>query len=635
MDSTHKPGTDFYKFATGNWIEYHPWNKEYARWTAFSMLDDEVDHQLYQLILELKNDVNNAYSLNMSKFYNKMSDYETRNSLGGSVLKRHIDRINACNSKDELIQLMSSEYIKESFLNTSIGEDEKNPGFYIINMYQNLSFGNRDYYSSVSDDENKLKVINTWKEVCKKVMLALDLEESLIDNIIETYFKYENEIAVYAYSMEQLDEFVNNYHMMSVDEASEVLDYDIRHYLSLHNFNETEEINICQIEPIKKAFQILSDISLDDLKLVCLYKFICSSFKSLSDEVRDLAFEFENKIYGTEKQPDKWKREVSTMTSVFGEIISQIYVQKYFDESSKKYIEDMIGDLKVSFKSIINNQTWLSDKTKQIAVEKLASMKYKIGYPNKWLDYSDMEIDNSLCYFDMTIELSKYFYKKEYDRCYNKQVDKELWYMNPYEVNAYYDPCSNEIAFPAGILQNPFFDKNGTDAMNYGAIGSVIGHEMTHGFDMNGRMFDLNGKMIDWWTNEDSEKFIELTKDTVNQFNQIESGVRDLKINGELTVNENIADCGGLRIAYLALLNKYNGELTKEQKQDFFISYAQTESAVYTDEIMEYQVLNNTHSPSFARVNGTLPMIDEWYDAFDIKETEKLYIEKDKRSKLW
>lgn len=633
INKEYKPGEDFFKFATDKWIDYHTWNKEYSRWGTFSALDEEVDNQLRDMLSELKNDSNNPMAVQMNKFYAKLSDYKTRNSENGSPLLKYIERINSTSSKDELLKLVISEYLLELFICTGICEDEKSPDDYIICMQQSLFFDNRDYYDTVSTDDNKLKYIRKFKEVVKEAFDYLNISDS--EDLIETYFKYESLIAIPAYSQEELDVSENNYHMLSVDELSKDFNYDIKKYLSWFGFNETDEVNVCQIEAVKKGFELLNDISLADLKKCCVFSFVLSNMNKLSEQVKDIMFEYNKFAYGTEQQPPRWKRELGTMQRIFKTQFSQLYVEKHFDESAKNRVIKMVENLRFAFRKIILNQTWLSDSTKETALDKLSKMKYKIGYPNKWLDYSDMIVDDSLNYLDMYIDIERYFNRKFIERCYNKKVDKELWFISPQTVNAYYNPVANEIVFPAGILQDPFFIKDGSNAENYGSIGVVIGHEMTHGFDTNGRIYSPSGVMDDWWTGEDAEKFKALTIDTIEHFNMIETGIDGLNVNGELTKNENIADCGGLRIAYLAFLYENDGHLTKQQQQDFFLAYAQTWSSVYTDESLEYQVKNNTHSPCFARVNGTLPMIDEWYDAFDIIENDKLYINPEKRSKLW
>lgn len=635
FDTSYSPGDDFFKFATNKWIDYHPWNKEYSRWGTFSALDEKVVHQLRDLLAELKNDVNNPYAVEMNKFYNKMTDYETRETAGGSYLNKHIYRINSVQSKEELISLMHNEYCINLLVSTGLAEDEKSPDDYIVYMYQMLSFENRDYYSSVSNDDDKLKYICKWKEIAHDAFYEAGISEEYSYELIENFFRIENEIAVPAYSNEELDVPELNYHMMTIEEASKELDYDIKSYLDLLGFKETDKLNICQIEPVRRAFELFGSLSLNDLKKYATYKFVHSNLSILTEKIKDIVFEYNRFAYGVEKRPERWKSELATMEELFSEIFGKVYISKYFDEASKHRMEALVETLRTSYGKIIMSQDWLSDKTKETAMEKLSKMTYKIGYPNKWIDYSDLFVDDTLNYVDLNIELGKYFYRKFFERCYNKKVDKELWHMSPQTVNAYYNPCINEIVFPAGILQDPFFIKDGTDAENYGSIGVVIGHEMTHGFDSNGRVFDPSGCMNDWWTPEDADKFTEYTADTIEHFDTIECGVRDLKVNGELTKNENIADCGGLRIAYLALSDKYNGQLSKFQKQEFFLAYAQTWSCVWTDESMEYQIANNVHSPNFARVNGTLPMIDEWYDAFDINENDKLYLNKEKRSKLW
>lgn len=664
LDRSVNPGEDFYKFATGNWIKYNKQPDDKPSWGSFDVLAENVLVQLRDLIDEMKND-NDVISRKISDFHSVMTNYDKRNSEGFAPLKVHLDKIDSLERKEDVHKYLVREMLTEIFFSTGIGPDNKNAVHNEVHMNQSLLLGNKEYYTSniIKTKETMVK----YKEVAKKVLLNSGYDESVAVDMIETYFRYEQKIAEVAYSYEKLDKPEENYNMMTLEEASKAIDFNLKEYLSWLDMNETDKIIICQPEPIKAGIDIIKEMSLDDFKKCVKFYLIMENCCLLSEDYGEIMFEFTQFMTGAKKRTEKWKRIVKRINNLFSESIGKKYAERYFSGNAKRRMVEMIGNIISAYRDIISEQEWMSEQTKKYAIEKLNSMTYKIAYPDKWKDYSDMPIDTNKNYFELCLELSKYFHKRSLKEYYNKDVDKDEWPMFPQTVNACYMPTMNEICFPAGILQSPFFDKDADDAVNYGAIGVVIAHEITHGFDTCGRLFDIDGNMKDWWTEEDSEKFNSLTENTKNHFNEL-NVLSDLKCDGELTLNENLADYGGLKIAMIALekvmenVVRETGDLLNMKdehgehffsekfinekyglsrdgftwKQRFFLSYANVWAGVETEEIIRNSTLNNCHSVHYMRVNGTLPMFDEWYEAWDLnKENCPMFVEKEKRAKIW
>lgn len=620
-------GADFFKMCCDKWIDYHDKPAEYARWCTFSALDEEVIKQLKVLLEERLLVREDKMSLEIQKFYRLMRDYDERNRLGALPLKKYIDEIKSATSKEALFEYLKHQY---STVLCSIGlePDDRDSDNYIVSLSQSMLFGNRDYYL----DEKKLEKIRVWKRVYKEAILMTGLlDESEIDEMFSVMFDYETKIAEVAHSVEDLQVPEKNYNKISVSDLSDKVGFDVQNILHSLLYDKTEFVMVRQMEPVVLGLRMVNEMSLDDLRNIVLFQTVVSLLGKTTEDIKEKLFEYDREIYGIEQRTPLWKREIGKMESVFSEEFSKLFVTEYFSDKKKNAVIEMVENLRSSFREIIERQIWMSDETKQFAINKLMKMKYKIAYPDNWEDYSDLYVNSDLNYVDCCLELSKYFYRKTVERCYNKKVDKSKWYMSPQTVNAYYDPTENEIVFPAAILQRPFYSEEQSLGENYGAIGVVIAHEMTHGFDASGRCFDADGNLSDWWNSEDEDKFNELTVDVIDHYDNIEV-FDDLHCNGQLTLNENIADCGGLRIALNALKKLTDDE---EEMRKFFISYAQNWAGVMTDEMKRECVLNGVHSLNEVRVNGTLPMIDDWYRVFGIGENDKLYLDKEKRSKLW
>ena len=400
------------------------------------------------------------------------------------------------------------------------------------------------------------------------------------------------------------------------------------------------EISVSQPEPILEVCRMVQELPLDQLKAYTEFKLINDAANSLDDQFRATYFDFYGRtMSGAQQDRPRWKRAVGVVEGVLGEAVGHMYVEKYFPESSKQKMLTLVKNLQEALAERIQQQDWMSEATKARALEKLKAFYVKIGYPDKWMDYSALQINDSLSFYDNLVQAAEFMHAYNVEKRVNKPVDREEWFMTPQTINAYYNPTTNEICFPAGILQPPFFNPNADDACNYGAIGVVIGHEMTHGFDDQGSQFDKDGNMKNWWTEEDQAKFKEKTKAMADFFDKIEV-LPGMYANGQLTVGENIADHGGLNVAFQALqkamkanpLGKKDG-FTPEQR--FFLSYGLIWANNIREDMLRQLNKIDPHSPGRWRVNGALPHIDAWYDAFGITKKDPLFVPKSKRVEVW
>ena len=453
---------------------------------------------------------------------------------------------------------------------------------------------------------------------------------------VEKLYAMEERMAKSFYKKEKLRDPLANYHKKSYNEFKDELsgfDWDV--YFDARGV-KPEYINIAQPEAIQESIAIINSADLNLIKTYLKFKIVDGSVSLLDDETYDIAFDFYNReMSGQKEKKPRWKRSVAKINSSLGEMVGQLYVEKYFPESAKKRMEKLVENLRRALGDRIKSLTWMGEETKKQALQKLSTFRAKIGYPDKWRDYSELEIKNDSLFENMmrVAEFEDAFWLNKV----GKEKDSTIWYMNAHEVNAYYDPSANEICFPAGILQYPFFDMDADDAFNYGAIGSVIGHEMTHGFDDSGRHFDMDGNMKDWWTETDAKQFESRANIMKQHFNNIVVAP-NTHANGEFTLGENLADYGGVTIAYDAY--KKFGEKSEDalgltSDQRFFVAYSMTEASNITDEALLKQTKTNEHSLGRWRVNGILPHVESWYEVFDIKPTDKLYIAPEKRVKLW
>lgn len=644
MDLSVKPGTDFYQYAAGGWLKSHPLDAEHTNNGAFTDLYEENQKRIQELILEYASKPQKQGTLEqkIGTLYNMLMDSVRLNREGWEPLKPTLARIAAIKTNKEY-QLVTAELDRRGentmMFGVGVGADMRNASMNIVSVGQGgLGLGTRDYY--LNNDPQTLKVREAYKTYLKNLFKMVGNDEAIATKKVDAIMAIETRIAKVSYSKVQLRDIDKNYHKMSYNDL--VLNFpgiDWGNVFLQTGFPPFDAVDVGQPEPIHEVEKILADTNLDDLKAYAEIKVISGATSQLSDAFRAESFKFSSVLSGAQQDRPRWKRAVATVSNVFGEAIGKLYVEKYFPESSKQRMIELVKNLQEALAQRIQEATWMSAATKAQAKDKLDNFIVKIGYPDKWRDYSGLQINDKLSLYANMQNVSEFFLQDELSRKVNKPVDKMEWGMTPQTINAYYNPTTNEICFPAAILQPPFFDPNADDAVNYGGIGAVIGHEMSHGFDDQGSQFDKTGNQRDWWTAQDKKNFQERSKVLVDHFGKVEV-VNGKKVNGQLTLGENIGDNGGLNIAFRALQNSMKTKPLKTldgftPEQRFFLSWARVWAGNARPEYLEYLITVDPHSPNMARVNAALPEIDAWYDAFKIKKGDKLFIPANKRAHIW
>ena len=643
MDTTVAPGTDFYRYATGGWAGAHPLTAEYSRFGSFEQLDENNAKQLRELIEQIAVQENAEGSLEakIAAMYNSAMDSVNLNRQGIEPIREDLQRIDRCYDKAELFRLYSSLQLNgvDGMFNFRIDADIKDSKNNLVMITQSgLHMGQKEYYLDTDSattairDAYKAYMANLFRR-CK-----VAAEAELADRV-EAAFSIETQLATASKSLTDLRDDEANYHKMTFDSLLQTFpSIQWKHYFGVLGAMDVREVNVCQPEFIHAVEAVWEAMPLEALKDYVRWQLIDGASSYLDDAMRAATFGFYGTVLsGRQEDRPRWKRAVTATEGALGEAVGQLYVEKYFPAAAKERMLKLVKNLQVALGQRIDAQEWMSDSTKAVAHEKLDAFIIKIGYPDKWKDYSALELGRN--YWENQKATSVWAYRDMIANKLNKPVDNTEWYMPPQMVNAYYNPTTNEICFPAGILQPPFFDMAADDAFNYGAIGVVIGHEMTHGFDDQGAKYDKDGNLRQWWTAEDTERFEQRTHVMRDFFNQIEV-LPGLMANGQLTLGENMADHGGLQVAYQAFKNatkdaplENQGSLTPEQR--FFIAYAGVWAGNIRDEEIRKRTKSDTHSISRWRVNGALPHIDAWYEAFGITEADPMFVPKSERVTIW
>ena len=642
LDTTAVPGNDFFRFACGGFNDSHPLTAEYSRYGAFEMLMEDNQKQLKEMIEEFASKENPAGSQGqkIGDLYNLAMDSVKLNADGIAPIKPMLDRIAAISDKNQIMQVKAEMFnngIGTYFSNYVYG-DPKNSTLNIFQIAQGgINLGEKEYY--LDTDESTTAIREQYKLYITKLFTLAGFSEDEAKQKMADVMEVETAIAKASYSAVERRNPEANYHKMSYDELKKTfpgIDWDA--YLKALGVEGVTELNVEQIEPIKEVEKLINTLPISRHISYLQYNLLDAAASYLSDDFVAARFDFYGKVLsGRQANQPRWKRAVNAVNGMLGEIVGQMYVEKYFPAAAKERMVALVKNLQAALGERIQAQEWMSDSTKVRAMEKLSTFHVKVGYPDKWKDYSDLNIEKD-SYWANVCRAAQWGTKDMFSRI-GKPVDKDEWLMSPQTVNAYYNPQTNEICFPAAILQYPFFDMNADDAFNYGAIGVVIGHEMTHGFDDQGRQYDKDGNLKDWWAEGDGDRFNERTKVMVDFFNNIEV-LPGLKANGQLTLGENIADHGGLNVSYLAYKNATkNNPLPEEDgftaDQRFFIAYATLWAGNIREEEIRSRTKSDPHSLGEWRVNGALPHVDAWYEAFGITENDSMYIAPENRCRVW
>lgn len=644
MDLTAKPGTDFYQYATGGWQKAHPLTAEYSRYAQFDALAENNRKQLNELIEQMARCKHKQGSLEqkIGTYYRLAMDSVRRNKEDYAPIQSLLNEVQAINSRKglqyEMARLQSLGI--SNFFHFGCDADLKDAKWNLMQINQGgISMGERDYY--LEEDEPTQKIREAYRTYVSNLFKMTGFNEADAQRAMEAVLTIETRIAKASYSATQQRDVEGNYHKMSYQALlTDFPGIDWSTHFLLSGIPAFKEISVNQPEPIHEVEKILAECNLDELKAYLYFKVVDDATSALSDRFRQEAFNFyDHTMAGAEQDRPRWKRAVSAVEGALGMALGKLYVEKYFPQSSKERMIELVKNLQVALGQRIDAQKWMSDETKQKAHEKLNSFYVKIGYPDEWMDYTKLDIDGSLSYYENRQRAAQFGSAYYIEKHVNKPTDRNEWLMTPQTINAYYNPTTNEICFPAGILQPPFFNAEADDACNYGAIGVVIGHEMTHGFDDQGAQFDKDGNLKNWWTEKDKTNFEKRTKVMCDFFNNIKV-LPDLNANGQLTLGENIADHGGLNIAFQALQNQLKQHpLTNKDgftpEQRFFLSYGLIWANNTREAKLRQLVKSDPHSPARWRVNGALPHIDAWYKAFNITSKDPLFIPKKSRVDVW
>ena len=644
LDTTAIAGDDFYQYACGGWMKNNPLTGEYSRFGTFDKLAEDNREQLRTLIADIAAQENTAGTVaqKIGDLYNMAMDSVARNERGMEPIRPVMERIAALKNNKVVMPLVAELSRKGmgSFFHVYIDADIMDSKQNLVQIYQGgISLGEKEYY--LDTDEATTNIREAYKKHIVNMFRLAGLDEKAAEKKMKAVMKLETAIAEKSYSAVEQRNPAANYHKMTLAEMqNEFKGIDWNEYFTILGINGLEELSVSQPEPLAEVARIISEEPTEDIVAYLQWNLLNGSAGELSDAFGDESFDFYGRILsGRKEQQPRWKRAVGVVNNVLGEAVGQMYVEKYFPAAAKERMVGLVKNLQVALGQRIDAQDWMSDSTKMRAHEKLNSFIVKVGYPDTWKDYTGLTIDPAKSYSENLMAANEFFWNDMIARKYGKPVDNTEWFMTPQTVNAYYNPTTNEICFPAGILQYPFFDMNADDAFNYGAIGVVIGHEMTHGFDDQGRQFDKDGNLADWWAPGDGDKFKEKTQVLVDYFNKIEV-LPGLFANGEFTLGENIADHGGLMVSYQAFKNATAKAPLAEKdgftpEQRFFLAYSTVWAGNIRDEQIRVYTKSDPHSLGRWRVNGTLPHIDAWYDAFGITPEHKLYIPAEERAQVW
>jgi len=646
MDKSANPREDFYQFANGSWCKNNPVPSVEARWTSFNILNEKNNENLKKILQDAAADKNaapNSPRQIVGDFYRIAMDTNRIEGEGISHVLKELHNIDKIKDKHELLNVIAKFQKKGISCGFSfdVTQDIKKSDTYICFLSQGgLGLPDRDYYFKQDDKSNRIR--EEYKQYIMKMFQAVDVENSNAPFNVDAIMYIETELASASMTRVERRDMEKQYNKKAISEWNAMYPrLSFREYFDQIQIpmREDQEIIIAQPQYFDKLNMLFDIVALEQWKAYFKWKLINTSANYLNNDINKMSFDFYGTVLnGTKEQKPRWKRVISSANSLIGELVGQEYVKVAFSASSKKRINEMVDNLRESFRARIIKLDWMSETTKQKALEKLSSFSRKLGYPDKWKDYNGLIIKRDMNYLDLYFTCCEFEFRRNVEKL-DKPVDRTEWEMLPQTVNAYYNPVNNEIVFPAAIMQPPFFNPDADDAVNYGAIGAVIGHEFSHGFDDQGSKYDAKGNMNKWWTDDDRKKFDDKTKVLVDQYNKF--FVEDkINVNGELTLGENIADFAGLTVSYDAYQLSLKGKSKKNidgytPEQRFFIGYAQVWKNNARPEYTRQQVMTDPHSPGRFRVIGPLSNMPQFYAAFGVKNGDKMFRDEKDRASIW
>lgn len=639
LDTTVTPGQDFYRYSTGGWQKNNPLGPEYARFGSFDQLRENAVENLNNLFKQMSGMKTAAGSdeQKIVDLYNMGLDSLRLNAEGASPIRKYVDEIYSITDREGLVKAIAKLHNsgESAFFGTGVMADLMDSDTQILYFAQSgLGIGDRDYYT----EERNAAIKEGYRKFLASVfaLAGVDNPEKAADNALAV----EDVLAVNSWTSVQERNIQAQYNPMTTAELVERFPgFDFKTYLAERNIPDQEKLIVGELSYFDAFSSYFATADVDAVKDYLAGMLIQGACGALSDDFYNASFDFfSRQMSGIEQQKPRWKRAMQVPNSILGEAVGKMYVKEYFPESSKKKMTELVANLQKALGQHIDELDWMSDETKARAHEKLAAFRVKIGYPDKWKDYSSLVIDPQNSYYENLKAASEWYVADNMSEI-GQPTDRDEWGMTPQTVNAYYNPTTNEICFPAAILQPPFFNADADDPVNYGGIGVVIGHEMSHGFDDQGRLFDADGNMVSWWTDEDDAKFRAKAELLAAQFNKVEI-VPGLMANGELTTGENIGDHGGLSIAFTAMQNALEGKsrelidgFTPEQR--FYLSYGAIWAQNITDAEKQRLTMLDVHSLAENRVNVSLKNFQSFFDAFGIKEGDPMYLPEADRVHIW
>ncbi|MCM2373099.1 M13 family metallopeptidase [Aporhodopirellula aestuarii] len=634
------PGENFYLYANEQWLENTPIPADKSNYGIFTVLDDETREQVRTLIESAAEDhaPKGTPSQKVGDMYRSVLNMENRNQIGIAPIEPLLQIVNGIDSKESLAEALG-ELVRQGVYGPFapyVSVDAKNSDQYIVYLTQSgLTLPDRDYYL---EDEPRYADLRQELDTYVTDMLTV-LEVADPGAAAEQVVAIEKQIAERQWTKTANRDPEKTYNRKDMSQLAELVEqFPIQQMLQSAEITDQEAVVVSQPSYFSEIDDVISETSIDAWKHYFAFHVIDSYAAFLTEDLERRHFEFHGKaVTGTDEQQPMWKRAVDATGSVLGEVVGQLYVERHFTPEAKARMNELVENLKAAFAERIMSRPWMSEGTKKQALAKLAKFTTKIGYPDEWKDYSELQITDASPATNM-IAAAEFEFERDLAKL-GGPIDRNEWHMTPQTINAYYNPTMNEIVFPAAILQPPFFNMAADDAVNYGGIGAVIGHELSHGFDDKGSKYDGDGNLRNWWTPKDREEFEKRASGLVEQYNEFKP-YEDMNVNGELTLGENIGDLGGLAVSYAAYRLSLGDKkapvidgLTGDQR--FFLGWSQIWRRLYREQELRKRLVTDPHSPSEYRVNGIVRNMDEWYDAFDIQKGDPLYVAPEDRIRIW